>query len=200
MEKIEGDDLGVMPEPTVALIRRIRGGDFGAREILLRRYLPVLRRWAHGRLPATARDMQDTDDLVQVTLIRALNHIEDFEAHRSGSFLAYLRQILLNQVRDEIRRQQRRPQGAQLDDELPDLDTPTLVETMVGHERLHAYERALAELPKRQQELIVMRLEFGLSYPEIAAEVDGTSDAVRVMISRAIVQLAKRLEDGQTGT
>ena len=200
MEKTEGDDLGVMPEPTVALIRRIRGGDFGAREILLRRYLPVLRRWAHGRLPTTARDMQDTDDLVQVTLIRALNHIEDFEAHRSGSFLAYLRQILLNQVRDEIRRQQRRPQGAQLDDELPDLDTPTLVETMVGHERLHAYERALAELPKRQQELIVMRLEFGLSYPEIAAEVDGTPDAVRVMISRAIVQLAKRLEDGQTGT
>ena len=38
-----------------------------------------------------------------------------------------------------------------------------------------------------------MRVEFGMSYPEIAAEVDGTPDAVRVMVARAIVQLSKLL-------
>ena len=53
--------------------------------------------------------------------------------------------------------------------------------------------RALAQLPKRQQELIVMRMEFGMSYPEIAAEVDSTPDAVRVMVARAIVQLSREL-------
>ncbi|MFC5487780.1 sigma-70 family RNA polymerase sigma factor [Dokdonella soli] len=182
-------------EPTVALLRRVRGGDARAREILFRRYLPLLRRWAHGRLPATARGPVDTDDLVQVTLVRALHHLEDFESAGSGSFLAYLRQILLNQVRDEIRRQQRRPPAEPLDIELIDADAPTLVEQMVGQERLAAYEWALANLPKRQQELIVMRLEFGLSYPEIAAETGGTVDAVRMMISRALVQLAEQLSN-----
>jgi RNA polymerase sigma-70 factor (ECF subfamily) len=56
-----------IPEPTVALIRRVRDGDSVARDTLLKRYLPALRRWAHGRLPASARDLSDTDDLVQVT-------------------------------------------------------------------------------------------------------------------------------------
>ena len=64
---------------------------------------------------------------------------------------------------------------------------------MLGHERVRAYERALAALPKRQQELIVMRMEFGMSYPEIAAEVDSTPDAVRVMVARAIVLLSREL-------
>jgi RNA polymerase sigma-70 factor (ECF subfamily) len=187
------DDSKTMPEPTVALIRRIRDGDGGAREVLLKRYLPVLRRWAHGRLPASARDLSDTDDLVQVTLLRALKNIDEFDARHTGSFLAYLRQILLNQVRDELRRQQRRPGGTELDTELPDLETPPLVEQMLGHERVRAYERALAQLPKRQQELIVMRMEFGMSYPEISAEVDSTPDAVRVMVARAIVLLSREL-------
>jgi RNA polymerase sigma-70 factor (ECF subfamily) len=92
-----------------------------------------------------------------------------------------------------LRRQQRRPPGSELDTELPDLETPPLVEQMLGHERVRAYERALAALPKRQQELIVMRMEFGMSYPEIAAEVDSTPDAVRVMVARAIVLLSKEL-------
>jgi RNA polymerase sigma factor (sigma-70 family) len=192
------DDNKTMPEPTVALIRRIREGDGGARDVLLKRYLPVLRRWAHGRMPASARDLSDTDDLVQVTLLRALNHIDEFDARHTGSFLAYLRQILLNQVRDELRRQQRRPGSSELDTELPDLETPPLVEQMLGHERVRAYARALAQLPKRQQELIVMRMEFGMSYPEIAAEVDSTPDAVRVMVARAIVLLSREL--GGEGT
>jgi RNA polymerase sigma-70 factor (ECF subfamily) len=71
---------------------------------------------------------------------------------------------------------------------------------MLGHERLRAYEHALAELPKRQQELIVMRMEFGMSYPEIAAEVDSTPDAVRVMVARAIVLLSQQLGGGENPT
>jgi len=144
--------------------------------------------------------LSDTDDIVQVTLVRALNHLDDFESQHPGAFLAYLRQILLNQVRDELRRRQRRPEFGELDAEMADAESPTLLEQMLGHERLRAYENALAELPKRQQGLIVMRLELGLSYPEIAVETGGTTDAVRVMVSRAIVQLAKGLNDDPTGT
>ena len=100
---------------------------------------------------------------------------------------------LLNQVRDEIRRHQRRPEHAEIDHELAETDSVGVVDHLIGSERMQAYEQALAALPKRQQGLIVMRVEFGMSYPEIAAEVGSTPDAVRVMVARAIVQLSKAL-------
>ena len=180
-------------EPTISLIQRIRAGDPGAREMLLRRFLPLLKRWAHGRLPRQMRDLNETDDLVQVTLVKALARLDQFEAAGPGAFLAYLRQALLNQVRDEIRRHQRRPDHGEIDVELSDPEAPALIEQIVGSERVRAYEQALAALPKRQQGLIVMRVEFGMSYPEIAAEVGSSPDAVRVMVARAIVQLSKAL-------
>jgi RNA polymerase sigma-70 factor, ECF subfamily len=180
-------------EPTVDVIRRIQSGDAGAREQLLARFLPLLRRWAHGRLPRQIRDLNDTDDLVQVTLVKALSRLGEFESSGPGAFLAYLRMALLNQVRDEIRRYQRRPEHAEIDAELAENGTVGVVDQLIGSERMQAYEHALAELPKRQQALIVMRVEFGMSYPEIAVEVGGTADAVRVMVARAIVKLSHRL-------
>jgi len=180
-------------EPTVVLIRRIQSGDAAAREQLLRRFMPILRRWAHGRLPAQIRDLNETDDLVQVALMRAMGHLDKFDSSGPGAFLAYLRQVLLNQVRDELRRHQRRPEHAEIDPEMHDPDAPTMIDTIVGDERMRAYEQALAALPKRQQGLIVMRVEFGMSYPEIAAETGSGADAVRVMVARAIVQLSRLL-------
>lgn len=192
-ERREPVSAPVAAEPTEVLIRRVRSGEALAREALVRRFLPLLRQWAHGRLPRAARDLHETDDLVQLALMRALKHIENFQHEGPGSFLAYLRQILLNQVRDEVRRLARRPESTELDPELADGELPSPVERLVGQERLKAYEDALAALPKRQQGLVVMRLEFGMSYPEIAAEVGGTPDAVRVMVARALVQLAASL-------
>ncbi len=180
-------------EPTVVLIRRIQSGDAAAREHLLRRFMPILRRWAHGRLPAQIRDLNETDDLVQVALMRAMGHLHKFDSSGPGAFLAYLRQALLNQVRDELRRHQRRPEHAEVDLEMHDPDAPTIIDTIVGDERMRAYEQALAALPKRQQGLIVMRVEFGMSYPEIAAETGSGADAVRVMVARAVVQLSRLL-------
>jgi len=184
-------------EPTEVLIRRVRSGEGVARDALMRRFMPLLRQWAHGRLPRAARDLHETEDLVQLALMRALRQIDHFECEGPGSFLAYLRQILLNQVRDEVRRLMRRPESSELDTEMADNDLPSPVEQLVGQERLRAYEAALASLPKRQQGLIVMRLEFGMSYPEISTEVGGTPDAVRVMVARALVQLATALKPHQ---
>lgn len=181
-------------EPTEALILRVRNGDGRARDALVRRFLPLLRQWAHGRLPRAARDLHETDDLVQLALMRALKNVGHFENEGPGSFLAYLRQILLNQVRDEMRRFSRRPPGEEINPETPDMDAPSAVERLVGAERLRAYEAALGSLPRRQQGLIVMRLELGMSYPEIAAETGGTPDAARVMVARALVHLAKALK------
>ena len=92
------------PESTFELIERARKGDQDALERLFARHLRPLQRWASGRLPKWARDLADTDDLVQDTLLQTFKRIEDFEPRRVGALQAYLRQAVLNRLRDELRR------------------------------------------------------------------------------------------------
>src|SRR5215470_7721850 len=94
-------------ESSYALVRRAHDGDLAAQNELCARYLPRLQRWAHGRLPASARGALDTHDLVQDTFIQVLKRIGEFEPRHEGAFHGYLRQALLNRVRDEIRRARR---------------------------------------------------------------------------------------------
>src|SRR5438067_2152416 len=102
-------------DSSLALVRRAHDGDVAAQNELCVRYLPRLQRWAHGRLPAWARGALDTHDLVQDTFIQVLRRIGDFEPRHEGAFHGYLRQALLNRVRDEIRRAKRRAPAAPLD-------------------------------------------------------------------------------------
>ena len=182
-----------MSVPTEQLLRRIRDGEAAARQALYERCLPLLTRWAHGRLPAPARDIADTDDLVQVTLLRALNHLDEFEANGSGSFLAYLRQILLNEVRAELRKRQRGVVKVDIESLALADDSASVIEHLVGHERLRAYEQALATLDRSDQELIVMRLEFGMGYNEIGLEVNADPNTVRMRVTRALKGVAARI-------
>jgi RNA polymerase sigma-70 factor (ECF subfamily) len=181
-------------ENTAVLLESARGGDAQARERLVARFLPLLQRWAHGRLPSHARGLADTDDLVQVSLLRALDHLEGFEMRREGAFLAYLRRILMNSLRDEIRRSKRRP-GEPLDGhDLVSADR-SLLEQQVGRETMEAYEAALTRLTEAQREAVIMRLEFGYSYPQVA-EAMGRShpNAARMLVARALVQLAEEMD------
>lgn len=186
-------------ESTAFLLEQVRGGDPAARERLVARFLPPLRRWAHGRLPGHARSLADTDDLVQVSLLRALDHVDGFEARREGAFLAYLRRILLNAVRDEIRRSARHPTENVEAVERPAPD-PSLLEVQIGRDTLEAYEAALARLTEAQREAVIMRLEFGYSYPQIAeATGRATPNAARMLVARAIVQLAEEMDEHRQG-
>lgn len=183
---------------TAHLIGQIRAGDARAREQLFARCLPLLRHWAHGRLPFYARDLNDTNDLVQVTLTRALSRLEGFEPERQGSFLAYLRTILLNALRDEVRRIGRRACPETLNDAHPDPAARSPVEVAVGQEALARYEAALSSLSRHEQDVIVLRIEFGLSFSEIAAETESTPDAVRMAFNRARARLDLLLDSGDT--
>lgn len=183
-------------DSTAHLIDLYRSGHPRAREDLFARCLPLLRHWAHGRLPGYARELADTNDLVQVTLIRALNRLDDFGSRGQGSFLAYLRTILLNTVRDEIRRSGRSGPCQTLHDDRHVDQAPSQVEQLVGAEEMARYEAALADLPQAQQEVLILRIEFGLSFPEIALETGRTADAARMLFRRGHARLAEALDHG----
>ncbi len=183
------------PESTAELLELVRAGDDRARDRLVERYLPLLQRWGHGRLPGTVRGMVDTDDLVQVSLMRALRHVATFESCREGAFLAYLRTILLNAVRDEIRRSARRREDALPPTEIED-PSPSLVERTIGRELLERYERALETLEEDQREAVILRLELDYTYQEIAVAIGSPSaNAARMKVSRALVRMAEAMGD-----
>ena len=182
-------------ESTAMLLERVRDGDPSALNDLAARYLPMLRRWSHGRLPRAARDMVDTDDLVQVALMKALNKVEGFVPRREGAFLAYLRTTVLNSVRDELRRMARRPGRESLDRDMTAAE-PSLVEQAIGKEMLEAYESALSVLPEEHQEAVIMRVEFGYTYREIAEALGRpTANAARMTVSRALLRLAEGMDE-----
>jgi RNA polymerase sigma-70 factor, ECF subfamily len=187
------------PESTFHLIERARAGDQEALERLFARHLKPLQRWASGRLPAWARDLTDTDDLVQDALVQTFKNIEGFESHRVGAFLAYLRHAVLNRIRDELRRKGRQPGAVDLDDlDVLDFDRATTpLEQAIGREALDHYERALQRLKPEEREAIIARIEMGYSYEELA-EVLGkpTADAARKTAQRALVRLADEMEQG----
>lgn len=185
-------------DSTLTLLERLRAGDESARDTLLARYLPALRAWAHGRLPSSARGLADTDDLVQVSLLGALKHLEHFEYRHEGAFLAYLRRILLNALRGEIRRTARRRTENGLSDSVPDLGA-SVVDWVAGRETMERYERALGELGEDQRTAVILRLEFDFTYAQVAEALGRpTADAARMYVTRAIAQLAE-IMGGQRG-
>ena len=189
-------DGGASLEATSVLLARVRTGDDAALDLLLNRYLVPLRRWAHGRLPGWARDLRDTDDLVQDAVMGTLQHLNGFEARKDGALHAYLRQAVNNRIRDEIRRVRRRPIAEVADEELTDR-SPSPLEEAIGRDAVDRYERALARLPEIDREAVIARVEFGMSYSEIAASLDKPSaDAARMTVSRALLRLARELDRG----
>jgi RNA polymerase sigma-70 factor (ECF subfamily) len=184
---------------STTLIRMAKAGDRIACNLLVKKHMPALRRWAHGRLPRRARDLIDTDDLVQVTMVRALEHMGTFEHRRSGAFFAYLRQILLNHIRDEIRRISRRPGRDGLSDDIAD-GGPSPLDEVVGREARERYERALARLPAEPQQAVMLRLELGFHYDEIAEALGRpTENAARLLVTRAVKRLAREMHERGPG-
>jgi RNA polymerase sigma factor (sigma-70 family) len=180
-------------ESTSHLIERARAGDQEALERLFSRYLKPLQRWARGRLPQWARDLADTDDLVQDTLVQTFKKVDDFEPRHVGALQAYLRQAVLNRIRNELRRKGRQPHTTDL--EGIEVDTaPSPLEQAIGREAVERYEGALQRLTAGEREAIIARVEMGYSYEELAEALGKpTPDAARKAARRALVRLAEEM-------
>ncbi len=183
-------------ESSLALFERARAGDAEARDVLIARYLPRLERWASGRLPACARDAADTQDVVQDTVIQTFRRMEHIEVRGEGALLAYLRQGVMNRIRDHYRRAGRRPEHTAIDSHVEDGDASPL-ERVIGVEALERYERALARLRPADREAIIARVEMGATNDDIASALGKPSaNAARMAVERALVRLAQEMRKG----
>jgi hypothetical protein len=172
-------------------IRTSRAGTSPARETLdlarRGRYFALLRRWAQERLPSGARAAIDAAEWIRAVLMRPGN--VDAEVERADrSVLVRLRTRLLAE----------RPQSLRTrcaDRMIP----PSRVEQLIGGDRLDAWENALAALPRRQRELVILRVEFGLDFEAIAAETHLALPFARAETVNALAALIDALGGTERG-
>jgi RNA polymerase sigma-70 factor (ECF subfamily) len=131
---------------------------------------------------------------VQEALLHTFRNIDGFDHRGEGAFQAYLRQAVMNRIRDELRKAQSRPALADLHDGLPDSGVSPL-EAAIGAEAVERYEAALGKLRPEERELVVARVELALTYSEIAAAAGKPSaNAARMAVARAVMRLAEEMD------
>jgi RNA polymerase sigma-70 factor (ECF subfamily) len=136
---------------------------------------------------------------VQDALLQTFKRLDDFDARGTGALYAYLRQAVLNRVRDELRRKARRPPADALADREADPGLSPL-EQAIGSQALERYERALARLRPEEQETLVARLEMGCTYQEVAESLGKPSaEAARKAAQRALVRLIAEMDQLASG-
>ena len=147
------------------------------------------------KLPGPLQRRLDHEDVLQVAFLHAWERIESFEYRGEGSFIAWMRQIISNVLRDDIRhhacgirdasREERRKLSA-ISRELPDPEQQAALE-----EEQTQLSSAIEELSPLERRLIDMRLNDGQSWREIAARTGRSPRALRRTLDGAI----KRLTD-----
>ncbi|MGB2714826.1 MAG: sigma-70 family RNA polymerase sigma factor [Vicinamibacterales bacterium] len=196
-EHASPDDAQVPADATYQLLERAKAGDRAALDVLFTRHIPALRRWASGRLPRWGRDIAETQDLVQETVLQVFKRVEAFEPRGEGALQAYLRHAVMNRIRNEFRKKSRRPSFDDLDDQVPG-DRTSPLESAIRQEQLDRYDSALSRLSEQERDLIVARVEVGLTYEEIAEALGKPSwNAARMATARALLRLAQELKRGQ---
>lgn len=179
-------------DSTLYVLERAQQGDESAAMVLLERALPPVKRWAHGRLPGFARGDANTEDLVQDALLRTLRGLQRFQHRTVGGLQAYLRQAVLNRIRDLIR-------GARRHGVAPDVVAeprdwkPSPLEAAIMGQQLERFLAALGQLRPSDRQLIIWRIELGYTTEEIAARLGKSKAAAGMSVTRALARLAKEL-------
>lgn len=184
-------------ESTQRLLERAQTGDDQALEQIFARYLPRLMRWATGRLPRAARDVVDTGDLVQDSLLKVVRALRGIRGRYPATFPTYLRTTILNRLRDEARRSAGQPRVTGLDGSEMD-PSPSPLEESIGRELAADYEQALLRLDDDDRAALFLRIEMGLHFQEVADAMSKPSpDAARMAVNRAVIRLAREMHDAR---
>lgn len=195
---------------THELINGAHRGDEAARQQLLERYRDYLRRMVAVRLDRRLAARVDASDVVQETLVEAARRLDDYLRERPIPFYGWLRQLAGERIVDTHRRHvsalRRSVTLEQRDLDLPDASADELVRRLftadtspsnhlMRQERHDRLKGALASLPQRDREVLVMRHLEQLSTAEIAAMLEISEPAVKSRLLRALIRMREQMGD-----
>ncbi len=173
-----------------ALLALYAGGDRLAARQLTERLVPRVLGYATRLLGG---DRAEAEDVAQEAMLRLWRIAPDWRAGEA-QVSTWLYRVVTNLCTDRQRGQRRR--AAPMGDDLPDTadDAPDAAARMDTHARLDALNTALASLPDRQREAVVLRHIEGLSNPDIAHILGIGVEAVESLTARGKRALAAALQ------
>ena len=126
-------------------------------------------------------------------LLNALRRLKHLDPDREDQLQGYLRRSLVNLIRDDFRRARRTPPAEPLDENMLAWTPTPLRQTMVL-EAMRRYRAALERLTPRGRAAIVGRFEKGLSYEQLAGQLNRPTPAVaRLAVVRATQALHREM-------
>jgi len=159
------------------LVRRVRAGEQSAFGVIVTRYERQLSRFA----TQLVLNPTDAEDVVQDAFLRAYLALRRDD--RPVQLAPWLHTITRNCAIDLVRR----PRHGPLPDELS--GRMTVNGEAETRERMGAVVSALASLPARQREPLVLHVLADQPYAQIARDSELSVSAVKALISRARTQL-----------
>jgi RNA polymerase sigma-70 factor (ECF subfamily) len=169
---------------------------------------PWLLAWARLLLDPRYQAKIDPEDLVQETLLKAQGALDRgvFQGDTDAAFEAWLRTILVNTLRDFVRKL-RLPVGLEhsLDQDIEQsslrlagflaADTTSPSQKVVKREDFLRLARALAQLPPEQRQAVELKHLHGWSMAAIAEHLGKSEEAVGGLLYRGLKKLRTLLED-----
>ena len=183
-----GPDAADVPDSELA--RRLACGDRRSLAPLYRRHKGLVYRFAllwSGSAPTAA-------DVTQDVFLHLLERARDFDAAR-GALPAWLVGI----ARNFVRRRAAVPDDPPIDDEQPDA-SPALDEQLAGKRGVASLREAIAELPPRYRDVLVLIELAERSYAEAALICGCELNTVRSRLFRARALLGRRLGVSEPST
>lgn len=178
----------VSDPPDSLLLERAAAGDAEAFGALYGRYQHVIYRFAR----AMTGSADAAEDITQEVFVALLDDAGRYDAARA-TFSTYLYGIVRNLSRARLRRDRRRLSVETIGLVRPDVVSHDPSITIEWEELVASMRRALARLPSRYRELIVLCDLHGLSYQEAAVVVNASVGAVRSRLHRGRQLLKLRL-------
>ena len=169
-----------------ALLVAYANGTPQAAQILTERLMPKIFAQAFHRL----RNKADAEDIAQEALLRLWRIAPDWQQGNT-KVSTWLYQVVSNLCIDRIRRKQ--PENLDAIPEPADA-RPNATDVIQDQSRASALYHALAKLPDRQREAVAMRHLDGLSNPEIADNLQLSTEAVESLIARGKRKLSEILQ------
>jgi RNA polymerase sigma-70 factor, ECF subfamily len=183
------------------LLARIRAGDAAAFERLFGRHRAYLMRMVELRMDARLRQRVDPSDVVQETHIEAARRLDQYIENPEMPFRLWIRQIARDRLLMAWRRHGeagRRALGREMP--LPDQTSlqvahrvlaggPSPSQQMVRDELIQRVREAVAALPERDREILIMRNLEGLSNKEVAEALGLEPAATSKRYGRALLRL-----------
>lgn len=172
-------------------------------DALYRKYVAQVYSFAFHEL----RDHAAAEDATEQTFLRALAALSRFEeraAVRPGrqgdpaasTFRVWLFRIARNVIANDRRRARRHP-TAPIDGIDADADGPNPEADLARREEASAAWAAVSRLPDDRRRAVVLRFVEEMSAAEIAAVLDRSEGAVRVLIHRALRAVARDLDSAR---